>query len=212
MSALRGGKRRKEPAPGNGAGPRVNLRDGETNGDADSLSSPADQRLVDGALRTRSTRAPDGPPSLLLTALVLLRCLSVIAFGAAAVMSFTTFGSRVYYVDGLQQALVIALCAAGVMAAFAAWLRYRSGGSSQSLLLFVAFAGLAALYGPLAVVHTAGPSPAHLLFAPLSRLVFAIGLLAAVLSVQVTSLTRLPPWLVGTFVVVLACAVDAVIY
>jgi len=212
MSALRGGKRRKEPGPGNGAGPRVNLRDGETNGDADSLSSPADQRLVDGALRTRSTRARDGPPSLLLTALVLLRCLSVIAFGAAAVMSFTTLGSRVYYVDGLQQALAIALCAAGVMAAFAAWLRYRSGGSSQSLLLFVAFAGLAALYGPLAVVHTAGPSPAHLLFAPLSRLVFAIGLLAAVLSVQVPSLTRLPPWLVGTFVVVLACAVDAVIY
>ncbi len=127
-------------------------------------------------------------------------------------MSFTNLGSRVFNVDGAQQALAIALAATGIMAAFAAWLRYRSDRSSQSLLLFVAFAGLAALYGPLAVVHTAGPNPAHLLFAPLSRLVFASGLLAAVLGVQVRSLTRLPPWAVATLVVLLGCAIDAVIY
>src|SRR5207247_2140369 len=127
-------------------------------------------------------------------------------------MSFTNLGSRVFNVDGAQQALAIALAATGIMAAFAAWLRYRSDRSGQSVLLFVAFAGLAALYGPLAAVNTAGPNPAHLLFAPLSRLIFAGGLLAAVLGIRVSFLTRLSPWLLGTVVILLGCVVDAVIY
>ena len=212
MSALRGGRRRKGH-PGNGNGTRFDLRDGENLADAyPSLSLPSDSTTVDGSPTARASGPADAPPGLLLSALVLLRCLSVIAFGAAALMSFTNLGSRVFNVDGAQQALAIALAATGIMAAFAAWLRYRSDRSSQSLLLFVAFAGLAALYGPLAVVHTAGPNPAHLLFAPLSRLVFASGLLAAVLGVQVRSLTRLPPWAVATLVVLLGCAIDAVIY
>ncbi|TMB66032.1 MAG: PAS domain S-box protein [Chloroflexi bacterium] len=211
MSALRGGRRQKRPAPGNGAAPQPDPS--QTDSAARKpVSSPSDQAVLVDSVTSSTGRAPDGLPSLLLSALVLLRCVSIIAFGAAALMSFTTFGSRLYTVEGLQQALAIALTAAGIMAAFASWLRYRSGRSSQSLLLFVAFAGLAALYLPLAVVHTAGPTPAHLLFAPLSRLIFAIGLLGAVLGLQVPSLTRLPPWLAATLVVLVACALDAVIY
>ncbi len=213
MSALRGGRRRKTQKPENGAGPAFDLRDGEKeDGVRPSVPLPSDHGIIDGSITPRTSRRPDAPPGLLLSALVLLRCLSVIAFGAAALMSFTSLGSGVYNVNGLHQALAIALATAGVMAAFSVWMRYRSGRSSQSLLLFVAFAGLAALYGPLAVVHTAGPNPAYLLFAPLSRFVFATGLLAAVLGVQVPSLTRLPPWLLATLVILLSCAVDAVIY
>jgi PAS domain S-box-containing protein len=213
MSALRGGRRQKRPTLGNGAGPRFDPRDSEKLADGYAREIlPSDSTVVTDSLTSEINGAADGPPGLLLSALVLLRCLFIIAFGAAGVVSFTSLGSRAYNVDGLHQALAIALTAAGVMAALAAWLRYRSGRSSQSLLLFLAFAGLAALYGPLAVVHTSGPNPAHLLFAPLSRLVFASGLLAAVLGVQVPSLTRLPPWLMATLLVLASCAVDVVIY
>ena len=213
MSALRGGRRRKGHAPGNGASPRFDLRDGEKLTDAyPSVTSPSDSTIANVPAAARVSPAADGPPGLLLGVLVLLRCLFIIAFGAAALMSFTSLGSRVYNVDGLHEALALALTAAGVMAAFAAWMRYRSDRSSQSALLFVAFAGLAALYGPLAAVDTAGPNPAHLLFAPLSRLIFASGLLAAVLGVRVPSLTRLPPWLLATAVILTGCVVDAFIY
>src|SRR5438034_5740340 len=133
MSALRGGRRRKGH-PGNGNGTRFDLRDGENLADAyPSLSLPSDSTTVDGSPTARASGPADAPPGLLLSALVLLRCLSVIAFGAAALMSFTNLGSRVFNVDGAQQALAIALAATGIMAAFAAWLRYRSDRSSQSL-------------------------------------------------------------------------------
>src|SRR6266508_1640017 len=145
MSALRGGRRQKRPTLGNGAWPRFDPRDSEKLADGYARASlPSDSTVVDGSLTAEINGAADGPPGLLLSALVLLRCLAIIAFGAAGVVSFTSLGSRVYNVDGLPQALAIALAAAGVMAAFTAWLRYRSGRSSQSLLLFVAFAGLAA--------------------------------------------------------------------
>ena len=122
MSALRGGRRRKGH-PGNGTGTRFDLRDGEKLADAyPPLSLPPDSTIVDGSLAARANGPTDAPPGLLLSSLVLLRCLSVIAFGAAALMSFTNLGSRVFNVEGAQQALAIALAAAGVMAAFAAWL------------------------------------------------------------------------------------------
>jgi len=213
MSVLRGGRRRKGHAPGNGATPQFDLRDGEKLTDAyPSVSSRSQSAIASGPPAAKVNRPTDGPPGLLLSALVLLRCLSIIAFGAAALMSSTTLGSRVYSVDGLYQVLAITLTLAGGMAAFVAWLRYRSDRSSQSVLLFVAFAGLAALYGPLAVINTAGPNSAHVLFAPLSRLIFATGLLAAVLSVRIPSLTRLSPWLLATVMILLGCVVDAVIY
>src|SRR5216117_3700916 len=114
MSALRGG-RRKGHAPGNGASPRFDLRDGEKLADAHpSVALPSDSTIVSGPPAARLSRAADGPPALLLGALVLLRCLSIIAFGAAALMSFTSLGSRAYNLDGLHQVLALALTAAGL--------------------------------------------------------------------------------------------------
>jgi PAS domain S-box-containing protein len=185
------------------------------NGNGHAGPAVSRQEIVETAAKLAALErggTPHSPLGLLMSALVLVRCVSVIAFGAATLASFTILGSRVYSIDGLHQAAAVVLAVAAGGAAFASWMRYRAGRSSQSILLFVAFAGMATLYAPLAAVNTAGPNPAHLLFAPLSRLVLALGLLTAVLGLRMPSVTRLPPWVVLTLAVFIAFVVDAVIY
>ncbi len=215
MITFRGRKRRKE----GDSHPEI-APDLHDNGDGKAIvhsAGTADAPIV----RPADGQANLGPatgatshvrPSLLVSALVLLRCLSAIGLTLAALASVTSYGSHVYRHGELYEPLILAIATTAGIAAFAALARFKSDRSGQSLLLFATFGGFAVLYAPQALFNTAGPDPAYLLFGPMARLVFAGGLIAAVAGVQMPALVRLPAWGVAAIVVVVAGGADVAIH